>query len=129
MGRTVTVMVEFGLIVLFLLAPLFCLWQMQPARMERLGPNSWVGLRTQSTVRSETAWSAAHRQAWPVVRTGSAVAALGLVIAAATVLVVPDDERPLVAAVGVCANLLIWLGFLIWGLVVANAAAGRAKRP
>ncbi|MCK0113863.1 SdpI family protein [Ornithinimicrobium sp. F0845] len=70
------------LIVGMALLVLWSMWQLQPDRMVRKGPNAWVGMRSPATVASREAWAAAHRAAWPTARTGC-ILAIALLIAAA----------------------------------------------
>lgn len=84
---------------------LYTLWQLQPARMERMGPNAWVGMRSPATVSSAAAWRAAHRAAWPTARDGSLMALALLAIAAVVIVMAPSEHQWEIGAIGMGAGM------------------------
>lgn len=116
-----------GLLVLAVSAAaiLLVLRLVRPDAIERRGPNRWVGIRTATTTRSEAAWAAAHRAAWPLVRRGSLAALAALALLGAVWLATGRDEDLLgLGSVGV---MLVWTVPLLASIGPAHEAARAAE--
>lgn len=98
------------------MAVLVCwsMWQLEPSRMERKGPNAWIGMRSPATVASPQAWAAAHRAAWPAARAGCLLA-LVLLAAAGVVAAMPSGLSQFeIGSLGTgAATIAILITFLI----------------
>ena len=112
-----------GLVLLagLALTVLLVLRLVRPEAMERRGRNAWIGIRTGTTMRSDAAWTAAHRAAWPLVRRGSAVALGGTVLLGVVWLATGRSED--VLGLGVVAVVVVWTGFLLASVGPAHQAA------
>ncbi|WP_407643848.1 SdpI family protein [Enteractinococcus helveticum] len=53
--------------------------------MQRLGRNAAVGIRSSATMKSDAAWNAGHRAAWPKVKQGSVVLLIGSLVSAGAI--------------------------------------------
>ena len=86
----------------------------------RLGLNVAVGIRTPATMRSDAAWLAGHRAAWPVARAAGRVVALLAVVATVLLLI----GHPVAAmACGMAGLLLV----LVAAIPIARSAGAAAR--
>ncbi|WP_298801926.1 SdpI family protein [uncultured Pseudokineococcus sp.] len=116
-----------GLLVLAVTAAaiLLVLRLVRPDAIERRGRNAWVGIRTGTTLRSEAAWVAAHRAAWPLVRGGSLAALAALALLGVAWLATGRGEDLLgLGSVGV---MLVWVAPLLASIGPAHEAARAAE--
>lgn len=111
------------LLVIMTLMVLYTFWQLQPARMERLGPNALIGMRSPYTVESPEAWAAAHRAAWPTARAGCLIALGSLVVAAIVIVVGPEQYHWEIGVLGIGAATILLLVFLLPAYRRADRAA------
>ena len=88
------------------------------SRAGRLSRQSWVGIRTRTTLASDRAWEAAHRAGGSWVMVGGIVMAVGGVL---TVLTESEETAAVVALVSVAAALIP----ILIGGALGQAAARR----
>lgn len=112
---------EWILIVVLALIPAYTLWQLWPPRMERLGRNAWIGLRTVTTSKSEEHRRASHRAAWPWVILTCGLTLL-VVIGGAFWLVQQSDRLEEVALVLLVSSVVHGVGLIATTLSAQTAA-------
>ncbi|MEZ0167021.1 SdpI family protein [Kineococcus sp. LSe6-4] len=116
-----------ALLVLALLMA-YSLWQLQPSRMNKLGRNSWVGMRSDATTRSDAAWLAAHKSSWPLSKIAGTVGIAVVLSAALAILVVPPSAVEPVAAVAIIGGIATYTALLVFAFIRAQKAAERVNR-
>lgn len=102
---------------------IYTLWQANPQRMQRLGRNAAVGMRSSATMKSDAAWNAGHSAAWPKVKQGSVLLLVGSLVSTG---VLPFTETNLGAVLWgatVCVSYVVYLWLLLVGFKHANRAA------
>lgn len=110
--------VVFPLVTLSI--PLLFLVLFRPPRINRIGPNAWVGIRTAETMKSHKAWAVAHTRAWPYIVASSAVLGAILIVTIVWSLTVDGDKRSTVAGLGTTLGTIVWLIVLLMGAKVAH---------
>lgn len=116
------------LLLACLLAPVYTLWQLRPARMAALGRNAWIGMRSEATTRSNKAWAAAHEAAWPASRTGCVISSVVFGGAAACVPLLPAGDAERVTSVAMIGGFLVYGGFLVVAFVASERSAKSVPR-
>lgn len=106
----------------------YTLWQANPDRMERLGRNAAVGMRSVATTKSEKAWNSAHKAAWPKVKQGAIALIVGSLISTVVLLHISDDSG-LWWGSAVFMSYLAYLWLLILGFRHGNQAARDISSP
>lgn len=103
-----------------LVIPIWFLLLFRPLRINKIGPNAWVGIRTAETVKSQEAWEIAHTRAWPHIIVSSVVLGMILVGSIIWALTVEGDAQATVAGVGTAIGIIVWLVVLIIGAKAAH---------
>lgn len=104
--------------------PPFMLFLLHPDRMERVGPNAIIGMRTPLTMQSDHSWAVAHRAAWPFVKRSSAVLVWLLLAVAGWTIFETGESAEVVAALGTVGAVLVWLVILLAGLRAGHSGMG-----
>ncbi len=111
------------LLVLALLS-LYTGWQLRPARMARLGPNAWIGMRSGNTTASAAAWQAGHAASWPLSRLGSGSSLVVFPVGVLGVTLAPASAAEVVSSAAGIGGTVLLMVFL----VLAYRRADRAAR-
>lgn len=106
--------------LILLLIPIAFLILMRPSRINKIGPNAVLGLRTGVTTESQEAWETAHHVAWPYVKASSLAFGACLIVAASGSAVVEGTAQNNIAGLGSAAGVVIWLVILIVGARAAH---------
>lgn len=105
-----------------LVIPPLMLFLFHPDRMDRVGPNALIGMRTPLTMQSHHTWTVAHTAAWPYIKRSRVILALLLLVVASWTIFETGETADLVAGLGTAGAILIWLVILL-----AGARAGHSK--
>lgn len=90
-----------------------------------VGRNHFLGLRTQATLSSDTAWERGHRAARPYLQASAIAGIVAVVFAGASFFLLETGEIAgvLIAAIGLGAQVAL----ILWATGVANSTA-KAQR-
>lgn len=102
---------------------IYTLWQANPTRMQRLGRNAAVGMRSSTTMKSDAAWNAGHRAAWPKVKQGSVLLLVGSLVSLGVLPFTETNPGTALWGVTVCISYVAYLWLLLVGFKHANRAA------
>lgn len=106
--------------LILLLIPIAFLILMRPSRINKIGPNAILGIRTVATTESQEAWETAHQVAWPYVKASSLALGACLIAAASGAALTEGATRNSMAGLGSAAGMVIWLVILVVGARAAH---------
>lgn len=123
--------IAFFVTVVSLVVSIYTLWQAGPQRMERLGINAAVGMRSSATMKSDAAWNAGYGAAWLKVKQGSVSLFIASLVSSVVLPFTSTDSKAVFWGAIVCASYLAYLWLLLVGFKCAKRAAQdlTSKRP
>jgi hypothetical protein len=107
---------HFAIVTLSLLADVILYVVVARSATGRVGPNSWAGIRTRTTMKSEKTWLAAHVAAYPLMRDTAIANAVLMVVS----LFVPYDFQ--------VALMQIAVGVFLVGVLFAGVQGQKAAK-
>lgn len=107
--------IAFFVTILSLAVSIYTWWQANPQRMQRLGRNAAVGIRSSATMNSDAAWHAGHRAAWPKVKQGSIVLLIGSLVSAVVLPFISATSGIILWGAIICVSYLAYLWLLLLG--------------
>jgi len=108
---------------LSIVVSIYTRWQANPQRMQRLGRNAAVGIRSSATMKSDAAWNVGHRAAWPKIKQASVVLLIGSLVSAGAFPSISTTSGTALWGAIICVSYLAYLWLLLVGFKHAQRAS------
>ena len=105
-----------------LIIPITFLILFYPPRINKIGPNALIGIRTVATTHDQKSWEIAHKIAWPYILSSNLLLLVVLLLTGYLSTTVEGTGRDLIAGIGTAIGVLVWLIILITGGRIAHKA-------
>ena len=116
--------IAFFVTVLSIVVSIYTRWQANPQRMQGLGRNAAIGIRSSATMKSDAAWNVGHRAAWPKIKQASVVLLIGSVMSAGALPFISTTSGTALWGAIICVSYLAYL----WLILVSFKYAQRASK-
>lgn len=108
--------------IIVLAVPIASLVLRSPTVITKIGPNPLIGIRTVDTLYDSTAWTIAHRKAWPYVRTANLICIAILIGVAGWAATLTGNAQSLTIGWGTAVGIVVWFGMNLLGTRVGLRA-------
>lgn|GEM_PF-2394708 len=115
--------IAFFVTVLSIVVSIYTRWQANPQRMQGLGRNAAIGIRSSATMKSDAAWNAGHRAAWPKIKQASVVLLIGSLVSAGALPFISTTSGTTLWGAIICVSYLAYLWLILVGFKHAQRAA------
>lgn len=106
--------------LILLVIPIAFMILFRPSRINKIGPNAILGIRTVTTTKSQQTWETAHNVAWPYVKASSLVFGACLMVTAVGSAITDGSTQYNFVGLGPVVGVVVWLVILIAGARAAH---------